>query len=73
MADAPTASARWKATVDYRTEAGTLDVLMFLDELADLHDRIENGPHWDTVERIVVERINHITSATLTLEEAAGG
>jgi hypothetical protein len=41
-----------------------------LAEIADLHGLIEAGPHWDTVERIVINRINHNTSETLTVEEA---
>jgi hypothetical protein len=68
--DAPTRTARWKATVFYRTDDGPLDVLMFLDELGDLHDRVELGPHWDTIEKIEVERVNHIEDATLTIERA---
>jgi hypothetical protein len=43
---------------------------IFLKEIADLHDRIERGPHWDTVELIEVRRINHTDSAQLTLEQA---
>lgn len=73
LSDAPTNRARWKATVFYRTDSGTLDVLMFLDELADLQGRVELGPHWDTIERIVVERINYNTSPTLTIEGARRG
>ena len=61
--------ARWQATVFYRTEGGTVDVVHELDELADLHDFVEAGPHWDTVERIEVVRVNH-TDATLTVERA---
>jgi hypothetical protein len=68
--DAPSTLARWKATVWYRTEAGLLDVEMLLDELHDLHDRIEQGPHWDTIASIVVERMNHDERSDLTIEQA---
>ena len=68
--DALPSLARWKATVFYRTEAGLLDVKMFLDELCDLHDHIELGPHWDTIARIVVERINPDERPDLTIEQA---
>ncbi len=61
---------RWRATVFYRTMQGTVDVEHFLKELGDLHDRIEDGPHFDTVERIVIERINHTENPKLTVEEA---
>ena len=68
--DALPSLARWKATVFYRTEAGLLDVKMFLDELCDLHDRIEQGPHWDTIASIVVERMNHDEWPDLTIEQS---
>ena len=47
-----------------------LAVEMFLREIEDLHDRIELGPHWDTVELIEIRRVNHTDSAKLTLEQA---
>jgi len=62
--------ARWKALVQYRSDAGLINVEMFLDEIADLDGRIERGPHWDTVHHIEIKRINHIQSATLTVEQA---
>jgi hypothetical protein len=68
--DALSNLARWKAVVYYRTGAGNLDVEMHLEEIEDLHDRIEKGPHWDTIELIEVRRINHTDSAKLTLEQA---
>lgn len=61
---------RWRATANYRTEAGTVDVVHDLDELADLHDLIEAGPHWDTIEQILIVRVDHSTAADLTVERA---
>jgi hypothetical protein len=61
---------RWHATVYYRTEAGTLDVHHDFEEIADLHDLVELGPHWDTIERIEITRVNHITGPTLTVEQS---
>jgi hypothetical protein len=68
--DASSNLARWHAVVHYRTVAGTLDVEMYVEEIEDLHDRIEKGPHWDTVELIEIRRVNHTDSAKLTLEQA---
>src|SRR5258708_5141049 len=68
--DALSSLARWHAVEHYRADTGLIDVEMLLHEMADLHDRIECGPHWDTIERIEIRRINHIDSATLTLEQA---
>ena len=69
--DALSRRARWRATVIYRTDAGPVDVPMLLEELADLHDRIEKGPHWDTIVKIEIHRVNHIVSPTLTVEQQA--
>ena len=39
--DALTSLARWHAVVKYRTDAGLLDVDMYLEEIGDIQDRIE--------------------------------
>lgn len=62
-------SPRWAAAVTYRYEKGSVREVFYLDELADLHDRIEKGPHWDTVEKIEVVR-NCPQHPLLTVEEA---
>jgi hypothetical protein len=70
MDDALSSLARWHAVVHYRADAGLIEVEMFLRELADLHHRVECGPHWDCIERIEIKRVNHVDSPTLTLEQA---
>jgi hypothetical protein len=42
---------RWHAVVHYRTENGAPEVEHDLEELGELHDLIELGPHWDTIQR----------------------
>ena len=54
--DALSSLARWRATVTYRTDAGPLDVPMLLREIWDLQARIEQGLHWDTIEKIEIIR-----------------
>jgi hypothetical protein len=66
--DAPI--TRWHARVEYRTDAGAVDVEHDFEEIADLHDLIELGPHWDTIERIEIHCVNHITSRALTVEQS---
>jgi hypothetical protein len=63
--------ARWHADTYYRADAGLIHDEVLLREIGDLHDWIERGPHWDTIERIEIRRINHIDAPTLTLEQAA--
>lgn len=60
---------RWIATVHYRTDTGIVDVQHDLEEIADLHDLIENGPHWDTIDHIHIVRSDK-TYAELTVEQA---
>lgn len=60
---------RWLATVFYATDVGLIDVQHDLDEIGDLHDLIERGPHWDTVDHIEIVRSNKIV-AGLTVERA---
>jgi hypothetical protein len=69
--DALSTEARWHAVVKYRTHAGTpLDIDMYLKEIGDIQDRIERGPHWDSVAIVEIRRINHTDSPMLTLEQA---
>ena len=64
--------ARWHAVVQYRTRSNTpMSVEIYLDEIGDIHDHIEHGPHWDTVEIVKITHINHTDSANLTVEQAA--
>lgn len=65
-----TEKARWCATVWYRTDDGLVDVEHWLEELEELHDCVEAGPHWDTIAKIEVKRVNHIEGHTLTIESA---
>jgi hypothetical protein len=62
---------RWHAVVHYRTENGVLDDEHDLEQLGELHDLVELGPHWDTIERIEVLRVNQCTATDLTVEQAA--
>jgi hypothetical protein len=60
---------RWVATIFYRGQLGLIDVTHEIEELEDLQDIVEQGPHWDTIERIDILRIAP-TFDKLTLEEA---
>ena len=62
--------ARWHAVIHYRTETGTREVECYLEEIEDLHVRVEHGPNWDTIEGIEVKRINPLYR-NLTVERAA--
>ncbi len=61
---------RWRATIFYRTETGTVDVDHDLREIGDIDALVEAGPHWDTIEKIEIYRVNHVDSPTLTVETA---
>ena len=56
---------RWHAVAYYRTVNGSLDVHYDLE----LHDRIERGPNWNTVERIEVFRADP-NMVALTVERS---
>lgn len=46
---------RWIATVTYRSaEHGMIDVQHHLEELFEIHDLVERGPDWNTIEKVVV-------------------
>jgi hypothetical protein len=45
---------RWCAIVGYRTRNGLVDVDHLFEELHELHDLIERGPDWETIESITI-------------------
>lgn len=65
----PDLRRRWHAVVTYRTKNGPNPVEHDLAELADLHNLVERGPHWDTIEEIKITRITSEDPA-MTVEEA---
>lgn len=60
---------RWCATVTYRSERGPVSVPFDLEEIAELHQLVEFGPHFDTVIAIEIRRVAPLQPA-LTVEEA---
>lgn len=68
------AKHRWRAVVIYRTnkiETNSAHTYEF-SEIADLHDIIEAGPHFDTIIEIRITRINTPQELQfLTIEQAA--
>lgn len=68
-ADDDTRIVRWTADVFYRTANGIVDVRHDLEELVELHNLVECGPHWDTIDRIYIERSDK-AYAELTVEQA---
>ncbi|MDH7973728.1 hypothetical protein QH494_16165 [Sphingomonas sp. AR_OL41] len=65
-----TTLVRWIATVHYRTAGGLVDVQHDLEEIEELQNLVEQGPHWDTIERIDIVRADGC-ERQLTVEEAA--
>lgn len=60
----------WHATIYYRTDDSFIDVEHDFEEIEDLHDIVERGPDWNTIDKIVVTLADK-TDASLTLEKAA--
>lgn len=63
--------ARWKAVLTYRTADGISARTHFFEEILELHDIIEKGPHWSClVDCIVLLNRTSAGVAGLTIEEA---
>lgn len=62
--------ARWRATTHYRTDSGLVDVEHEIRELGEIELIVERGPHWDTIDRIEIVRINHVEDPAMTVEQA---
>lgn len=65
--DAPRAKGeppRWTAVIHYRTDAGPVDVEHQFEEMDMLHDIVERGPCWSTIDRIEV-RLTRVHDETI--------
>lgn len=54
MAGWPPNLNRWHAVVTYRGDAGPVEVPHDFEELRQLHDLVERGRDWQTIEQIVI-------------------
>jgi hypothetical protein len=61
--------SRWHATIYYRSDTGGVDVEHDIEELEDLHDIVERGPDWNTIDKIVV-MLARKCGERMTLEQA---
>lgn len=62
---------RWLVEIVYRYEGGLVSVPHEVEELDEVQDLVEGGPHWDTVKHIFIT-LNRPASdiPSLTVEEA---
>ncbi|HLP70435.1 MAG TPA: hypothetical protein VK181_23255 [Rhizobium sp.] len=60
---------RWKATIEYRSEVGVIDVEHVIEEICELQDLVERGPDWNSIIRIIVT-LARKTRPGLTIEGA---
>jgi len=60
---------RWQATVFYRSELGTTDVVHYLEEMDELEMLVERGPNFYTIDRIEIVAAQS-PYPELTLEQA---
>jgi len=63
---------RWKADLEYRSEEGGHMLTVYFEEISELSEIIELGPHWDTLLKCVVT-INQPSDdiPRLTIEQSA--
>ncbi len=59
----------WRATIEYLTNNGPIDVEYFFDEIGDLAEIIERGPHFHSIIKCLVVPV--MTGRRLTVEAAA--
>lgn len=60
---------RWKGKVYYRSTTGILDVEFDVDEIADLDDIIERGPHFGAIDRIEIKYAHADENLTVEIAE----
>ena len=61
---------RWIATIYYRANAGLVDVEHAIEELHELADLVERGPHWDCIDHIEIRLSRPAQNPGLAVEQA---
>lgn len=61
---------RWNVTITYRTERGPLEVDHAVMEFEEIHDLIEQGPSFETIERVIVTYAFGVIPKTIEQAEA---
>lgn len=61
---------RWHATIYYHSDSGGIDVEHDIEEIEELHDIVERGPDWNTIDKIVVT-LARKADERLSIEKAA--
>ncbi len=61
---------RWLAIVYYRHDTGIVPVEYDIEELGEIEDKVEAGPHWETIEKIEIFLKRHLEEPNLTVERA---
>lgn len=62
-------TARWEATITYRTGRGDVTVPHLIEELEELADLVERGPDWDTIVDVRIVKARNVRPA-YTVEQA---
>lgn len=60
---------RWHVTIYYRSETGGVDVEHDIEEIDELHDIVERGPDWNSIDKIVVT-LARKSDDRMTIEKA---
>ena len=59
---------RWLAIIAYRSDDGIVEFSHEIEELEDIQNIVELGPHWDAVAKIEITRLRN-ARRTFTLSE----
>lgn len=62
---------RWRVIITYRHVLGPVSVTYDVEELSELHDIVERGPDWNSIEKIEVT-LRRVTIPGLTIANAWG-
>jgi hypothetical protein len=69
MTDIPKGSRRWMVQITYRSDNGVVIEEYDIEELDELEEIVESGPHWDAISDIVIIR-GRDRRPTFTIEDA---
>lgn len=64
------AGKRWRVDIGYRHEGGVQVQTFFVEELEELHDRVEAGPDWNAITGILVALAERSAPDGWTVEQS---
>lgn len=62
-------NSRWIVEIDYASSNGTVTVDHHIEELEEIHNLVERGPDWNSIEQVRIVLNSHRRTSMAMIDE----